>query len=220
MNNSNYPEGLNVSVERLIRWAGLAGLLASVLIITSQFAGLFLITSDLPLNESVKATPVILYNILKLSGFVLLLLGLVGLYARQSVAGGMLGLIGFLVAFLGTVLVAGDWWFEAFVVPWLAEVAPQTLELTPSGTLIAGGVTGFALFASGWVLFEIASFRSRVFPRWASILLIVGGMLGFQAGFPPYLIVLAMGVGWIGYWLHKNGEARGAVPTGELLAAK
>ena len=42
-------------------------------------------------------------------------------------------LIAFLVAFLGTVLVAGDWWFEAFVVPWLADVAPQSLEVTPSG---------------------------------------------------------------------------------------
>ncbi len=206
--------------ERLIRWAGLASLIAAVLIIASQFAGLFLLTAELPLSESIKSTPAALYNILKLSGFVLLLLGLVGLYARQSAAGGMLVLTGFLVAFLGTMLVAGDWWFETFAVPWLAEVAPQVLEIAPSGTLIAGGVTGFALFAAGWALFGIASFRSRVFPRWAAILLTVGGMLGFQAGSPPFLMVLAIGVGWMGYWLQKHGEVIEAVPTRELLAAK
>jgi len=37
-------------------------------------------------------------------------------------------------------------------------------------------------------------------------LLIVGGALGFQAGFPPFLVVLALGVGWMGYWLQKHGE--------------
>jgi len=209
-----------MTIKRLTRFAGFASFIAAVLIMASQFAGLFLLTSELPLSESIKSTPATLYNILKLSGFVLLLMGLVGLYVRQSVAGGMLGLIGFLVAFSGTVLVAGDWWFETFAVPWLAEVAPQALGVTPSGTLIAGGMTGFALFALGWVLFGIASFSAQIFPRWASIVLIVGGVLGFQAGSPPFLVVLALGVGWMGFWLQKYGEAMKAVPTGELLAAK
>ena len=209
-----------MTIERLTRFAGFASLIAAVLIMASQFAGLFLLTSELPLSESIKTSPATLYNILKLLGFFLLLLGLVGLYVSQSVAGGMLGLIGFLVAFSGTVLVTGDWWFETFAVPWLAEVAPQSLGVTPSGTLIAGGVTGFALFALGWVLFGIASFRAQVFPRWASIVLIVGGVLGFQAGSPPFLVVLALGVGWMGFWLQKHGEMMIAAPTGELLAVK
>ena len=220
MNRSNVPEGNTMTIERLTRFAGFASFIAAVLIMASQFAGLFLLTSEVPLSESIKSTPATLYNILKLLGFVLLLLGLVGLYVRQLVAGGMLGLIGFLVAFSGTVLVAGDWWFETFAVPWLAEVAPQSLGMTPSGTLIAGGVTGFALFALGWVLFGIASFRAQVFPRWSSIVLIVGGVLGFQAGSPPFLVVLALGVGWMGFWLQKHGEMMKAAPTGELLAVK
>jgi hypothetical protein len=204
MNSSNYLADHTLTLERLIRWAGLASLVAAVLIIASQFVGLILVASDLSLSESIKTAPATLYNILKLSGFVLLLLGLVGLYARQSVAGRILGLIGFLVAFLGTLLVAGDWWFETFAAPWLADVAPQALEGTPSGTLIAGGVTGFALFAIGWVLFGIASFRTRVFPRWAAIVLIVGGVLGFLAGTPPFLVVIALGVGWMGFSLQKH----------------
>lgn len=194
-----------MTLERLIRSAGLVSVVAAVLIIVSQIIGFFLFNSDLPLSESIKTTPAMFYNILKLSGFVLLLLGLVGLYARQSVTAGILGLIGFLVAFLGTALVAGDWWFETFAVPWLADAAPQALGWTPSGTLKAGGVTGFALFALGWALFGMASFRTRVFPRLAAIVLIVGGVLGFQAGYPPFVVVMALGVGWMGYWLQKNG---------------
>lgn len=207
-----------MSTERIIRWAGLASLIAAVLIIASQVAGLFLLTSELPLSESSKSTPAMLYNILKLSGFVMLLLGLVGLYVRQSAAGGMLGLIGLLVAFVGTVLVAGDWWFETFVVAWLAEVAPQALEVPPSGTLLTGGITGFAVFASGWVLFGIVSFRTRIFPRLASIVLIFGGALGFQAGYPPFLVVLALGVGWMGYWLQKHRHVI-ETPQAEALLA-
>lgn len=130
---------------------------------------------------------------------------------------GRLGLIGFLAAFCGTVLVTGDWWFEAFAVPWLAQVAAQALEAAPSGTLIMGATAGFALFASGWALFGIASFRSRLFPRWSAVLLIVGGALGFLAGTPPFLIVLAVGVGWIGYWLQKHIEMVGAETTDNLL---
>ena len=206
-----------MTLEPLIRRAGLASLVAAVLIIISQFIGLIAYSTDLSMSELVKTAPATLYNILKLAGFVMLLLGLVGLYARQSAAGGILGSIGFLVAFSGTALVTGDWWFEAFVVPWLADVAPRSLEVPPSGTLIAGGMTGFALFALGWVLFGIASFRARVFPRWASIVLIIGGLLGYQAGFPPFLIVLALGVGWMGYWLQKNDEVKESVETIEML---
>ena len=209
-----------MTIERLTRFAGFASIIAAVLIMASQFAGLFLLASELPLSESINSTPATLYNILKLSGFVLLLLGMVGLYVRQSVAGGMLGLIGFVVAFTGTVLVAGDWWFETFVVTWLVQVAPQALEVPPSGTLIVGGTTGFTLFALGWVLFGIVSFRARIFPRLASIVLILGGALGFQAGFPPFLVVLALGVGWMGFWLQKNVEVVETVPTVKLSVAE
>jgi len=48
--------------------------------------------------------------LLYLLGGVLLLVGLVGLYAYQSEAVGILGLVGFVGAFLGTVLVLGTVW--------------------------------------------------------------------------------------------------------------
>jgi hypothetical protein len=45
---------------------------------------------------------------------------------RESAALGRLGLIGYVTAFLGTLMVAGDWWFEAFVVPTTATEAPES----------------------------------------------------------------------------------------------
>ena len=46
-------------------------------------------------------------TVLTLLGTVLLLVGLVGLYVGQLESAGLLGLVGFLVTFLGNVLVAG-----------------------------------------------------------------------------------------------------------------
>ena len=202
----NAAEGVpTMTHARLIRLTGLASVAAAVLIIVSQLIGFFFGPDPANLSESVTTATATLYNILKLLGFFLLLLGLVGLYARQSVEAGVLGLIGFLAAFLGTMLVAGDWWFEAFAVPYLAGVAPQALAEGASGTLVVGGLAGFVLFALGWVLFGLASFRARVFPRWTAIVLIVGGALGYQAGFPPFLVVLGLGVGLMGFSLYRLG---------------
>jgi hypothetical protein len=197
--------GPTITHARLIRLAGLVSVAAAVLIIVSQLTGFFFGPDPANLSESVTTATATLYNILKLLGFFLLLLGLVGLYARQSVEAGVLGMIGFLVAFLGTMLVAGDWWFEAFAVPYLAGAAPQVLAEGASGTLVVGGLAGFVLFALGWVLFGVASFRARVFPRWTAIVLIVGGALGYQAGFPPFLLVLGLGVGLMGFSLCRLG---------------
>ena len=193
---------------RLIRSAGSISVAAAVLIIVSQLVGFFAVDPDpANLSATVTTTTATLYNILKLLGFFLLLLALIGLYAHQSVQAGVLGLIGFLVAFLGTMLVAGDWWFEAFAAPYLANVAPQALEGEASGTLLVGALTGFVLFALGWVLFGLASFRARVFPRWSAIVLIVGGALGVLAGGPPFLFVLGLGVGLMGFSLYKLGRS-------------
>jgi len=62
---------------------------------------------------------------------------------------GRLGLTGYLVAFLGTLLVAGDWWFESFVAPRIAAVAPEVMSGTTTGSLAVGAAATFGLFALG-----------------------------------------------------------------------
>ena len=75
------------------------------------------------------------------------------------------------------VFLAGDGWFEAFVVPWLAEVAPQILN-KPSGLLPIGGFSSYVLFAIGWALFGLTSLRARVFPAIICLAIVGGGLIG------------------------------------------
>lgn len=110
---------------------------------------------------------------LYLLGTVLLLLGLVGLYSSQSEPAGFLGLLGFLVAFLGTALVSGALWFELFITPSLAVEAPDLAEAELG---LVGFAIPFLLVVVGWVLFGAATLRARVYPRLAAALLIVGAV--------------------------------------------
>ena len=96
--------------------------------VLSAMGDLLRLFVDVESSETATTTPYFLVFFLYLLGAVLLLLGLVGLYASQSEAAGVLGLVGFLVAFLGTALLAGVLWFELFITPSLATRAPGLAE--------------------------------------------------------------------------------------------
>jgi hypothetical protein len=113
---------------------------------------------------------------LRLLSIVLLPWALIGIYERQARAAGTFGLWEFAVAFLGAVLTVGNVWAEVFVWPTLAQLAPNTMsgpvtEWPPY--LVAGLNLSFPLFGIGLILFGVATFRAGVYPRWASVLLIV-----------------------------------------------
>ena len=194
-----------MSSSNLLRLGGLAAVAAASLILFTQLLSFLL-------DESVPSTPVVVNSVLKLLASFLLLVGLVGLYAHQSEAAGPLGLAGFLVAFLGTMLLSGDLWLEAFAFPYLGEVAPRLIEQTPTGTLAVGGLASFITFAMGWVLFGVASLRARVFARGAAIVLVAGGLIGFGfVIFPGAGILLALAVGWMGFSLGRSECGSGDV---------
>jgi hypothetical protein len=88
------------------RWAGMLSLPAAVLTVLSQvmrLGGGLLLGSDWATSPAYTLT----YS-LALLGMGTLLLALTGLYTRESAAVGRLGLIGYVTAFLGTLMVAGD----------------------------------------------------------------------------------------------------------------
>ena len=187
-----------MSLARLVRLAGPVSVVGAALIVLTEIVAVAFV------GGGGNTGPVAVTNgVVRVFAFFWLLLGLVGLYARQSEEAGRLGLVGFLLAFLGTMLIAGDLWFEAFAFPYLMEVAPKTLEgESPGGTLIAGAGVSFLTFNTGWLLFGIASFRARVFPRVATIVLIVGALICYPSPlYPPKLVVLAAAVGWMGFYL-------------------
>ena len=190
----------------ITRWAGSVSLTAAAVLCASQILNL-----ALGLMLGSDSTPMLthtLKNALALLAQYLLLLALTGLYVHEYRAVGKLGLVGYLTAFLGTLLVAGDWWYEAFVVPQIAAHTPQLFEVAPGGSLLAGAVATFGLFALGWILFGTASLRGRIFPRIPTILVIIGGAVGLFAGTAPYLLPLAVAVGWMGYLLLRPSPTR------------
>jgi hypothetical protein len=114
---------------------------------------------------------------LRLLSAILLAWALIGIYERQSRAAGTFGLWAFVVAFLGTVLQAGESWGEVFVWPTMAQIAPKVIsgEATQAPLYLYSGIalSNFSFFL-GWVLFGVSTiFSARVYPRWAGVLLIV-----------------------------------------------
>jgi hypothetical protein len=108
----------------------------------------------------------------------LMLLGLIGLYARQVDKTGWLGLVGFLLAFVGTVLVNVIFAMASTVIHLVALQASALFDqaVTPPTYGVIVLVLGYIL---GYVLFGIATTRARVFPRGSGILLIIGSVMFF-----------------------------------------
>ncbi len=106
---------------------------------------------------------------------VLVMLGLPGLYAAHRVGMGRLGLTGFLVAMLGTYLIAVTGYF-GFLAPALARQAPARLDTTIQypPVVVSSGVTAIT-FIVGYALFGIAMTRTATLPRLSGVLVAVGG---------------------------------------------
>jgi hypothetical protein len=192
----------------ITRSAGPISVAAAALVITSQILNLAL---GLFGSQSAATITHTVQFVLALLAQYMLLLALTALYARQSKAVGKLGLVGYLVAFLGVLLVAGDWWYEAFMVPQIAVHAPQLLDIpwTSSGTIVASAVATAGLFSLGWILFGIATLRARLFPVGPAILMIIGGAVGLLALDAGYQIPLAIAVGWMGHLLNTASQDDG-----------
>jgi hypothetical protein len=185
------------------RQAGLASVVAAGLILLSQVSQLVL---PLTLPESFWIATQTLRMGLALLAMFALLLALTGLSARQAPAAGQLGLIGYVVASLGTLLVAGDWWYEAFIGPVLREQAPELLATAVSGSILIGLAVTSGAFAAGWVIFGLATLRAGVFPRGAAVLMTIAGVAGVLALISPFQVPLALAVGWMGLWLLRSNS--------------
>lgn len=151
----------------------------------------------------------VINGVVALIASVLLVFVLIALYEQQGDRGGSLRVVAFTVALVGTVLLAGDFWFETFVVPYLADVAPATLGGDPGGALLIGAVVTFTVFAVGWLLFGITSYRDRSLPRAPVILLAAAAVLGAPPG-ELGKIVFGIALVWLGISLRRRtdvGEA-------------
>ena len=132
-----------MSSFNLIRSSGLAAAVAGGLFIIIALISLFV----LGFGQNFTSSGLLFRSAISGVAGALLVLGLVGLYARQSEAMGIFGPISILLVSLGTVLTA-----QGFI--WAALLADL-----------------------GWILFGVDSLQARVYPRMAAILLIIGAVI-------------------------------------------
>jgi apolipoprotein N-acyltransferase len=100
--------------------------LAGVLLLVAELLELLPAFDDYPFSE-LALTGLFTFQVtLYLLGLILLSVGLVGLYTHRSDRAGLLGLVGFLIAFIGTVFFTGFFWAHLFVAPALAVGRPNS----------------------------------------------------------------------------------------------
>ncbi len=196
-----------MSTSPLARIAGPVAIIAGVMVVVTRLPTVVFVVAGGDLTAFVLGQTHAITSVASIVAFALLVLALVGIYDHEARSAGWLGLIGFVAALLGTIFMAGDWWYEAFAVPRIAEVAPELIPIFVGGRLLLGGLTSFTLLGVGWVLFGVASLRARVFPTPISAAILVGGLLsGIPIGF-AYLtggIILGVAITWLGVWLMQT----------------
>jgi hypothetical protein len=196
-----------MSTANLIRWSGLISLLAGVLYAVGALLH--------PVGESLAAVSSpnwVPAHLVYWVSVLLLHLGLVGLYARQAEQTGRLGLVGFVLAFIGTALVGSILVFASTILPLIAAEAQAIFDRAarPPDFLLPVFILGFGL---GWILLGVATMRAGVLPRWSGLLLIIGVTLFMISEGAPFEATLAhtlvtagdiifgLGLVWIGYAL-------------------
>ena len=181
-----------------------------LLVITPIVTRVTIPTEAAALGAAVLAPAHTINSAAVLAGFALLAVALVAIFEWEAHAAGWLGVIGLCAAIVGTVFMAGDWWYEAFAVPWIAEDAPQLVESGVGARVLIGGLTSFALFGIGLILFGVASLKAGVFPAAISIGIIAGGLLSGLPIAGAYLyghVVLGLTLLWLGVWMTRTSPA-------------
>lgn len=195
-----------MSSTNLIRWSGLAALIGGVLLAILSALESVLFGSQ-PDSAAVASSAWIMVEVAWIVAEILIILGLIGLYARQVGQAGSLGLVAFLVALAGTVMMSGIDWSAAFLSSHLVETAPPgVLDAEPTGIFLVGLLLSLVLFTLGWLLFGLASLQARVLSRGAAVLLMVGAVLFLAMGFLEIgfeAVVFGVGVAWSGYGLRS-----------------
>ncbi|WP_329000177.1 DUF4386 domain-containing protein [Kribbella sp. NBC_00709] len=189
----------------LARLAGPMALAAGALMITVELVILPIVDRD----HHQATSQNLVYRISGIAYFVafcLLAIAAVAAYSWQAHKAGRLGVVGLIGALVGTMWLGGDLWFETFYVTYLADVAPQVLDIDPSGLIVIGAISSYLLFAIGWALFGIASLRAGVFPRVICVAIVIGGLLGFNALLPPWGIGLGVAMVWLGVWMIRTPD--------------
>jgi hypothetical protein len=203
---------MKTSTPNLLRLAGLAAVIGgSCYILVGAFH---------PANAaaSVTGTQWAVVHVLACATSFFGVLGVAGLHARQATKTGWLGLIGMVLLSLWLVIIMGFSFVEAFILPHPGLVTPEftngwmgMFDGYPSkvdlGALPMLWTLTAPLYIGGGVLFGLATYRARIFPRAAAVLLALGtsaapiAALLPLASQPKVAIPTGLAIAWLGYAL-------------------
>lgn len=120
----------------------------------------------------------------------LFLFGCIGLYLKYKNASGAFGTVGFLAAFIGTLLLFAVEWSNLFVLRPVAQTNPEALStLDKSSLMTAGFASGAGLFMLGWLLLSVSLWRVNIPIRWAVPSTMIGLILIPILGATPIGVV-------------------------------
>ena len=206
-----------MSESPLARIAAPIAIIAGALVLVTRLVIILTLPGEIgPFKDYILGSTHAINSVGSVLAFALLIVALVALYDREARAAGTLGVFALGAAIVGTTFMAGDWWYEAFAVPRIAEVAPEVIDTFVGGRLLMGGISSFVLFGLGWALFGVASLRAHVFPTAISTGILVGGLLSGVPIGPAYLsggIILGLAVASLGVWMRTTAVDEVAEPV-------
>jgi hypothetical protein len=150
-------------------------------------------------------------NLLGVLGSIAGLVGLIGIYLYVADDIGTTGLIGFLLAFIGTLLLTIPLVWDTILWPILTSHDASLLDFNgpiyTSKTFVPFFVLAGLVYSSGYIILGIVLVKSGVYPSWSSIFLAVGAplfglgaMFGKLQVYPRSIGITLMCIGliWIG----------------------
>ncbi|HET7270112.1 MAG TPA: hypothetical protein VFI90_03400 [Rubrobacter sp.] len=165
-----------------------------------------LLTNPDALSRVALTDRFVVQSMLTLLAAMLLLAGLIGLYAFQAREAGRLGAIGFFIAFFVTALILGDFYANTFVTPVLAIGIPEALDVHNAGVLSLWLPLEFGFLALAWLPFALSIVRARVYPRGPAWLMVVGAVVALIP--LPYVnIPFDVAVAWLGIALIRQSAS-------------
>ena len=122
-----------------------------------------------------------LVNILGVAGSILGLIGLVGIYIQNAEATQTAGMVGFLLAFIGTVLLTAALVWDTVIWPILVGHDASLLDFNgpiyASRTFVPFFIIAGIIYSLGYLILGITLARSGVNPFWGSLMIAFGAPL-------------------------------------------
>jgi hypothetical protein len=196
-----------MSPSQLTRASGWAAALAGAFFIIAEvLTPITLFTNPDTLSRVALTDRFVVQSMLTFLAAMLLLAGLVGLYALQAQEAGRLGAVGFSTAFFVTAVMLGDFYANTFVTPALAIGVPEALDVHNAGVLLFWLPLEFGFLALAWLPFALATLRAGVYPRGAAWLLVAGALVALVP--LPYVNVpFDAAVAWLGIALMRRSAS-------------